>query len=129
MKMIQIGGVSIAILSLVINSMSFVGDLESFSTQKASLDFSQAVLSAPCLVERVNGDGRKGLIGLDKLKDLEKLCVDIGGDYEVVFKTYAGNFEFTKGVIGAGEPVIVPFVIDDRGVRHAGTIEVRANIL
>ena len=108
MKIIQIGAMCIALVVMIVNSMAFASNIETYANQKAAIDFSQAVLSDPCLVKEINGDGRKGVFDLDKLDG--DLCVDIDGDYYVEINSGADKWEF-GAEFDDGESVNVPGLV------------------
>jgi len=112
MKILQIVAIIIALLALVVNSMSFTGVLETFSDQRAAIDFAQAVLSAPCLVHDIDGDGRKGLLDYDKVSGdkirKEGFCLGIAGEYNVKIRVGEETVTFGSSIIKDGETVTVP---------------------
>jgi hypothetical protein len=129
MKMIQIGALSVGILSLIVNSMAFSGTVETFTDQKVAIDFSYAVLSAPCFVYDVYGDGRTGLFDFDKLSSARQSCVHVDGQYYYEILS-SGNptYKFGRDFEG-GQTISVPVLIR-KGVDQTdiGKIDIKVKI-
>jgi hypothetical protein len=114
-KMIQIGALCIAVVVLIAHSISFVGNLETYDNQKAAIDFSQAVLSDPCIIKDLDGNIRKGMFDYYKLIETDELCVKIDGTYYVKIEVKRENrldeWEFGDRTIEDGEKVKVPLIL------------------
>jgi len=77
LKVFTIIVVLIGALGMIVQSASFEGSVRTNELIRSSIDFSQSILSAPCLVVMKEGEIRKGLFDVEKLDSLvyEDFCL------------------------------------------------------
>jgi hypothetical protein len=102
MKMLQIGMVIVAVVAVILQSTAFEGVVEEFTYKKVLIDFSQSVLSAPCLLKDVNNEFQKGMFDIEKLEVIDEtdFCLEIDGDYYIEMIADSTTWTIGNEIIG-----------------------------
>lgn len=100
-KILVIVFITIAIVGVIVQSGTFTGKISASTTDIYAVNFLESVASAPCLVETVNGEIRKGVFEKDKMDTFGDLCLKTAEDYKIEVARIAedSNGEKTTNVI------------------------------
>jgi hypothetical protein len=118
----------LGILGMVMQSISYNGNITIYDADRMTLNLGHAALSAPCLTEEINGETRRGVFEVSKLDAMKKLCLDLDAVYSI--KIVGGGRTWNFGdVTTMGEirtfPVSLKFS-DDRIVTGEMVVRVQA---
>jgi hypothetical protein len=117
----------IGILGSILSSMSFSGDVAIIKGDIKTLNFAQAVLAAPCLVEDVGGETRKGIFTEDKLDALHgqaenKFCIKGVDSFKISVTTDKDKWQIGKAATGTKK--VYPVAVKLNGEIVPGKLEV-----
>lgn len=113
----------IALVGVFFSVTSFAATTTLETNQMAAIRFAQSVAAAPCLVEDVDGEGRKGVFDKSKLSTLSNFCLNVN-NYKIKITDLQTGW--TKEIVSGAtsSSAELPIAIKDGPDIHPGELYV-----
>lgn len=130
LKIVIIMSLCIGILGMIVESSQFEGVVLTQDNERLTIDLAHAAASMPCLVEKVEGENRAGVLlesELDRYQGSYDACISLPANWRITVTDGAKTWVMGQIITGMAPSKTIPVAIKrDDGTVVPGTLTAQA---